>query len=203
MNHTLVIIGAGGNGKVLADIAQLNGYKKIIFLDDGKAGGYCGTYCVLGPVKDAGNYPDADFIVSIGNSAIREKFQCELIQQGLHVTILIHPASVVAKDTVIGPGCAIMAGAVVNPGAVLGAGVIVNTCSSVDHDCRIGDYAHISVGAHVAGTVNIGEHTWIGAGATIGNNLNITSNCMIGAGAVVVRDIIESGTYIGVPARKK
>lgn len=95
-----------------------------------------------------------------------------------------------------------MAGAVVNPGSTIGKGCIINTCSSVDHDCQIGDYVHISIGAHLAGTVILGKNTWVGAGATISNNIEITSCCMIGAGAVVINDIIEKGTYVGVPARK-
>ena len=79
---------------------------------------------------------------------------------------------------------------------------IINTCASVDHDCIISDYVHVSVGAHIAGTVQIGAHTWIGAGATVSNNISICSDCMIGAGTVVVRDIYVSGKYVGVPARK-
>ncbi|MBQ3773881.1 MAG: acetyltransferase, partial [Pseudobutyrivibrio sp.] len=74
--------------------------------------------------------------------------------------------------------------------------------ASVDHDNMIGDYAHISVGAHTAGTVAIGDNTWLGIGAVVSNNLSICANCMIGAGAVVVKNIIKEGTYVGVPAKK-
>ena len=95
-----------------------------------------------------------------------------------------------------------MAGAVINSGAKIGECVIINTCSSVDHDCVVDDFAHVAVGAHLCGTVNVGESTWICAGATVSNNVNICGNCTIGAGAVVVKDIEEEGTYIGVPARK-
>lgn len=89
-----------------------------------------------------------------------------------------------------------------NPGAVIGKGCIINTCASVDHDCRVEDFVHVSVGAHVAGTVRIGERTWVGAGATVSNNVRICDDCMIGAGAVVVKDIMERGTYVGVPAER-
>ena len=78
--------------------------------------------------------------------------------------------------------------------------MIVNTAASVDHDNAIGDFSHISVGAHLAGTVHIGEKVWIGIGATVSNNISITDDVMIGAGAVVISDIEKSGTYIGVPA---
>ena len=80
---------------------------------------------------------------------------------------------------------------------------IVNTCSSIDHDCKVEDYCHIAVGAHLAGEVTVERQAWIGAGATVSNHIRICTNCMIGAGAVVVKDIMESGTYIGVPAKLK
>ena len=65
----------------------------------------------------------------------------------------------------------------------------------------IEDYVHVSVGTKLAGTVRVGMSTWVGVGATVKNNVSICANCMIGAGAVVVKDIKEKGTYIGVPAR--
>ena len=82
-------------------------------------------------------------------------------------------------------------------------GCIVNTSSSIDHDCVVGNYCHIAVGAHLAGTVNVGNGTWIGAGAIVSNNVNICGGCMIGAGAVVIKNIDEAGIYIGVPAEKR
>lgn len=89
----------------------------------------------------------------------------------------------------------------VNSDTVIGNGCIVNTGATVDYDNRIADYAHISVGAHTAGTVGIGRGTWVGIGAVVSNNVDVCAGCMIGAGAVVVRDITVPGTYVGVPAR--
>lgn len=71
----------------------------------------------------------------------------------------------------------------------------------MDHDCVVGDYVHIAVGSHLCGTVTVGNGTWIGAGATVSNNVSSCSGCMIGAGSVIVNDIMESGTYVGVPDR--
>ena len=195
--NQLVIIGAGGHGRVAADIAGGIGYEKILFLDDGPMPG------VTGKTEAYRKYLEsADFFVAIGSSAVREKFHRMLAASGVTPVCLIHPKAVVARDVVLGAGTAVMAGAVVNPGAVLGEGVIVNTCASVDHDCRIGDFVHVAVGAHVCGTVAVGDHTWIGAGATVINNIRICGNCMIGAGAAVVKDIVLPGTYVGVPARR-
>lgn len=196
MKNKLVIIGAGGQGRVCADIARLMGYAEIIFLDDGAPN-------AEGKVKDYPRYlPDADFFVAIGNGAVRRKIQTMLEENGAPVATLIHPNATVAQDVKIGQGTAVMAGAVINPGAVIGCGNIVNTCASVDHDCRVGDYLHIAVGARICGTVTLEDDSWIGAGAVIIQNLSVCAGCMIGAGAVVVKTITEKGTYMGVPARK-
>lgn len=84
----------------------------------------------------------------------------------------------------------------------IGRSCIINTASSIDHECVLEDYVHVSPGVHVAGTVTIGKSTWIGIGATVINNLSICANCMIGAGSTVIKDIKEEGTYVGSPIRK-
>lgn len=201
--NRLIIVGASGHGKVIADIAELNEYSDITFFDDNPNVKFCGKYAVIGRCSDADKYKDADFFVAIGNATIRRRIQTELINSGLNIVSLIHPNAVVAKNVSIGAGTVVMAGAIINPDAKVGQGCIINTCSSVDHDCIVGDFVHVSVGSHVAGTVKIGDNTWIGAGATVNNNIEITSDCMIGAGAVVVNDLTEPATYIGVPAKKK
>ena len=195
----LAIIGASGHGKVVADIARKNGYKEIVFLDDDERIHECGGYPVIEKSSEAGTI-DADVIVGIGNAGVRERIQKSILEEKL--VTLIHPDAVVAEDVVIGAGTVVMAGAVINPGTRIGKGCIVNTCSSVDHDCTVGDYVHIAVGSHLCGTVSVGSGTWIGAGATIINNVSICPDCMIGAGAVVIKDINEEGTYVGIPAEK-
>ena len=196
----LVIIGASGHGKVVADIAKKNGYEQIVFLDDRDSLPQCGPYAVAGKCSEFTDY-DCDIVVAIGNPEIREKLLLALEINGKRIPTLVHPNATIEESVQIGKGTVIVAGAVVNSGAVIGKGCIINTCASVDHDCVLADYVHVAVGAHVAGTVTIGERTWIGAGATVSNNVSICADCMIGAGAVVVKDISEKGTYIGVPAR--
>lgn len=200
----LVIIGAGGHGRVIADIAQkLGAYERISFLDDGEAKESMGLP-VVGKVAEMDKYAkQADMFVAIGNSKVRGEFIERLLAMGANVPVLVHPSAIIGACVEVGAGTAIMAGAVINPCSKLGKGVILNTCSSVDHDCIIGDYCHIAVGVHVAGTVTLGEKVWLGAGVTVKNNVVICDDCVIGAGAAVVKDITESGTYIGVPAKKK
>lgn len=196
----LLITGASGHGKVVADIAINCGYQDVAFLDDANGTTECAGFPVVGKVSDAASLSDGgDFIVAIGNARVRRKIQNEI--SGV-ITTLVHPAAVISRRVEIGRGSVVMAGAVINSDTKIGEGCIINTCASVDHDCVVGDYVHVSVGAHLAGNVHVGSGTWVGIGATVSNNVAICPDCMIGAGAVVVRDITEPGTYVGIPAKK-
>lgn len=197
----LVIVGASGHGKEIADIAKLNGYDDIVFLDDDESVDECAGYPVVGRSSDFSKV-EKDVVIAIGNAKIRSRIQEQYESQGVHLVTLIHPNATVADSAQIGVGSVVMAGAVINPYAKLGKGCIVNTCASVDHDCEVRDYVHVAVGAHLCGTVSIGEYTWVGAGATVSNNISICPECMIGAGAVVVKNIEDAGAYVGVPAGK-
>ncbi len=204
-NQDLLIIGAGGHGKVVADIAEKMGcYQSIIFADADETISSCMGYEVLREQDLEDNFlRKRDIIVAVGNSVTREKICKEMLEKGFFLPTLIHPDATVARTASIGIGSVVMAQAVINADAAIGCSCIINTASSIDHDCRVGDYCHVSVGAHLAGTVTIGAHTWIGIGACVNNNLMICDRCMIGAGAVVINNIVTPGTYVGVPARAR
>lgn len=197
----LIIIGAGGYSKVIAEIAKLNGFKSISYLDDIES---CNLKGYLGKISDYRNYiKNYMFFVAIGDNVTRKKIQQEITAKGAFIVNLIHPHAIISSNVKLGLGIAVMGGAVINSGATIGNGVIINTCSSIDHDCMIGDYVHISVGAHIAGTSRIGERCFICAGVTVINNIRICADCIVGAGAVVVKDIEKAGIYKGVPAKLK
>lgn len=201
MPEKVIVIGAGGHGKVVADIVQKSGDILLGFLDDQLADQkfYCG-FPILGKIERYMEHLDCSFAIAIGDADVREKIASNLPVKWY---IAIHPNAVVSNlDVTIAEGTVIMAGAVVNADARIGKHCIINTGAIVEHDNKIGDFVHISVKACLAGTVRIGNKTWIGIGATVKNNISIAKGCMIGAGAVVVHDIKESGTYVGVPARK-
>lgn len=204
MKDKLIIIGASGHGKVVADIAiKMNKWQSIAFLDDDEAIKTSMGLEVIGKTVDAYKYTDkADFFVALGNNAVREKVQEKLVEEGISVARLIHPSAVIGTDVEIGIGTAIMGGVVINSSTRIGKGCIINTSSSLDHDNVVNDYAHISPGVRTAGRVGVGKSTWLGIGSVISNNINICSGCKVGAGAVVVKDITEPGTYVGVPVRR-
>lgn len=200
----LVIVGAGGHGKVVADIAdKMNIYDEIYYLDDCLIGKEIGGKMVISGVEYAIEHKDdVDAFIAIGNASIRQNIFNRYRGVGVTIPTLIHPNAVIASDVKIGTGTVVMAGTVINSGTEIGQGVIINTCASVDHDNVIGDFVHISVGAHLAGNVSVDHSTWIGIGAVVSNNISIIGNVVIGAGATVVNDIEEEGTYVGVPARR-
>lgn len=204
MKDKLLIIGASGHGKVIADIAlKMNKWKSIAFLDDDESIKSSMGIAVIGKSADAFKYiKDYDIFVAIGNNVTREKIQEKLEAEGANIPTLVHPNAVIGEQVKFGNGTVVMAGVVINCCTEIGKGCIINTGSTIDHDNLIEDYVHISPGVHTAGTVKIGKGTWLGVGSKVSNNLNIISGCKVGAGAVVVKDITEAGTYVGVPARR-
>ena len=148
----LSIIGAGGHGRVLADIAQSMGYTDIAFLDAGFPDfAHSGTWDVIGTPADI---DDSDYALGVGDNQTRigliGSFPSDLVT-------LIHPSATVSPHAIIGVGSVICAGTVVGPFARLGRGCIINTSASVDHDCTLGDGVHLSPGARLGGGVNIGD----------------------------------------------
>ncbi|QWI53137.1 acetyltransferase [Bacillus mycoides] len=204
MKKPLLIIGAGGHGKVIADIAlKMNEWKYIAFLDDNEDVKTSMGIEIIDKSTSASKYiKEYDLFVGIGNNTIRKKVQEQLEDQGAIIPVLIHPSAIIGEQVYLEAGTVVMAGAIINCCTKIGKGCIINTASTIDHDNIIEDYVHISPGAHLAGTVKVGSGTWLAIGSVVINNINITNECKIGAGAVVIRDITETGTYVGVPAKR-
>ena len=204
MNKKVIIIGAGGHGKVVADIVEKSGDTVYGFLDDGcdERSEFLG-FPFLGKTDDCEKYiNEAEFVIAIGKADIRDKIAQRL--KGAKLYTAVHPSAVISSiDVAIGEGTVIMANAVVNSGSRIGRHCIINTGAIVEHDDVVEDFAHISVGAKLAGNVHIGKYTWVGIGAVVSNNLSVCGRCMIRAGAGVVDNITVSGNYQGLPAKIK
>lgn len=206
MQKKVIIFGAGGHARVIADIIKKSGDEIVGFLDDnadiqGKT--IFDSKIVLGDTSEESvkKYVDCYFIIGIGSNRVRkiisEKYS------NLKWYTAIHPSSIIGSDVSIKEGTVIMAGTVINTGTVVGKHCIVNTSSSLEHDNILEDYVHISPGSHLAGTVRISEGTWICTGVTIINNITIGKNNIIGAGATVIKNIEEeNSTFVGIPVKK-
>lgn len=198
--NRLIIIGAGGHGKVIADNALKNGYTDISFVDD-NATGKCLEFPIIGNSADIEHLNDGntDFVIGVGNNATRKNIS---EKYSVNWVTLIHPSAIIATHVSIGVGTVVMAGAIVNSATSIGSHCIINTGAIIEHDNAIGDYVHISPGAKLSGTVSVGESTWIGTGANVINGISVCANVIIGTGAVITKVIDSEGTYVGVPARK-
>ncbi|MEE1922834.1 acetyltransferase [Pseudomonas sp. 148P] len=202
----LAILGASGHGKVIADIAECCGWQDLVFFDDAwPCRSANGCWQINGNTESLLSTLDQfdGVIVGIGNNKIRQEKQQMLMAHGARMVSLVHPQAIISSHSTLGVGSVIMAGAVLNVDAVIGCGVVLNTACSVDHDCLLGDFVHVSPGAHLAGGVHVGQLSWIGIGASVRQSVKIGVATMVGAGAVVVNNVVDGLTVVGVPARSK
>lgn len=203
--NSLLILGAGGHAKVVAETAITVGrWDRIAFLDDRHpALGEVLNLPVVGRFSDAsafrGTYSNA--VVALGNNGSRIGWLRTLEAYGYTLPTLVHSKAYVSPYAVLGVGTVVFAQAAVNAEARLGCGVIVNTGATVDHDCFIGDGVHVGPGAHLAGEVRVGAYSCIGIGAVVKQQTVIGEGVTVGAGAVVVNAVPEGVTVAGVPAR--
>ena len=203
MSRKVVIIGAGGHAKVIADIIIKSGDEVVGFLDDNieKDTIAIDNYKVIGKTEDCLKLKENKelyFIIAIGNNFTRKDIA---EKYNLNYYTAIHPTAVIGMQVQIEEGTVIMANTCINTNTKIGKHCIINTGAIDEHDNIIDDYVHISPNATLCGTVIVGEGTHIGAGSVIKNNITITNNCIIGAGAIVVKNIEESGIYVGIPAK--
>jgi sugar O-acyltransferase (sialic acid O-acetyltransferase NeuD family) len=197
----LVIIGAGGHAKVVAEAAQLSGWQVIGVLDD-TFGKTIYDFPYLGTVSDAKILQDTHCIIAIGANHAREKIKSQL-EDKVNWATIVHPRAIVSPKVKIGAGTVIFAGAIVQPDTVIGEHVILNTGSRVDHDNEIADFAHVAPSAVLTGGVELEEGVFVGAGAIVTPNVKLKKWCTLGAGAVAIRgDYLENQIYVGNPARK-
>ena len=188
MKPKIVICGAGGHGKVVADVVEKQGtYELVGFVDDAPKGKVLGIP-VVGTCADLEGLRGRGVeqaISAVGDAKIRETIDDRLLAAGFTLGTAIHPSAEIARGARIGEGSVVMPGAVVGPDAVLGRSCIINTGSSVDHDCVLGDYVHVAPGAHLCGEVHAGSHALVGAGATALPGARIGEKVTVAAGTVV------------------
>ena len=202
----LLIIGAGGHGKVVADTALLLGWENVAFLDDRVATiGLPLDLPIVGTLREltAQRRAYSSAIVAIGDAKLRLELTERCRRSGFEVVSIVHPMAYVSKFASIGAGCVAFAQSAINAGVKVGDACIVNTGATVDHDCLIGHGVHICPGAHLAGDVRVGDRSWIGIAAAIRQGITIGRDATAGAGAVVVADVADDSTVVGVPAREK
>ena len=164
--NKLLIIGAGKFSTEIEELARLNGYTDIAFLDDRSSKW---SSPVIGRIADLPAFRSEfdSAIVAMGNNENRKKFHELLKENGYHIPALIHPAAYVSPDAQISAGCIVRAKAVVSRHVKLGEGTVVNLGALIDHHCEIGPFCHIMMGAVIRGNAKIREQSWVKANEVI------------------------------------
>lgn len=205
--NSLIVIGAGGHGIVVAETAAESGrWNAIAFLDDNYPElQHVGEWPVLGKLDSAqdfiSKYPQ--LVVAIGNNKLRIQLLQRYQALDFHMPIVVHPTAFVSRLATLGHGTVVFAQAAVNPLAKLGVGCIINTSATVDHDCQLDDGVHVCPGAHLSGEVSIGRCSSIGIGASVREGVRVGHNVTVGAGAAVIHDQSNEVVTFGVPARSQ
>ncbi len=198
MNKKIAIIGAGGHGKVVGEIALLNQYDIINFFDDKENEIKEFPFTISGNLnylKENLKEYDA-FFVAVGDNHIRFDIIEQLKNQNLNIVSLTHPKSTVSKFSYLGIGTCVMANAVINPGTIIKEGVIINTSASIDHDCIIRDFAHISPNCSLSGKVRIGRFSHLGTGTSVHPGIQIGNNVKTAIGTKVYKNILDDKVQI-------
>lgn len=199
---SLLIFGAGGHGRVVADAALAAGQWLRVLASDRDPARCTGELLAGVPLLPAyaATAAAGAIHVAIGDASNRAK-EVATLPAGLLATV-VHPRACVSPHAGIGPGCFIAALAVVGPNARLGVSVIVNHGAIVDHDVSVGDYTHVAPLAALGGGARLGRRVLVGSGASVLPGVSVGDDVVIGAGAVVAHDLPQAGTYAGVPARR-
>jgi sugar O-acyltransferase (sialic acid O-acetyltransferase NeuD family) len=201
----LIIVGAGGHGRVVADAALSAGRRVLSFVDAQPPQAE-----LLGlPVRqlEASQIPalaaelGAELVVAVGDNWARKSLQTALAAADARLGSVLHPSCIVAASASLGPGVVILAGAIVGVAARIGAGSIINTGARVDHDANIGAFSHLSPGATLGGEVTLGEGTHLAVGVSVRNRISVGAWSIVGVGAAVVQDLPDHVLAFGVPAK--
>lgn len=208
MDLPVLVIGAGGHGKVIADALLMSGNIVLGFLEANLDlhGRIIDDVKVLGGDDLLSGYPPetinlANGIGSTVSTAARQTVYERLKRGGYRFETICHPAAVIARSAQISSGVQIMAGVVLQPGVIISENTIINTGAIVDHDCIIGKHCHIAPGAVLSGDVHVGDGSHIGTGASIIQGVEIGVGSLVAAGAVVIQNVPPNGRVAGVPAR--
>ena len=208
----VLIWGAGGHGKVVADLVRATGHRVVGYAD--RDAGKRGTIAepggatvvitetaLLDVLRDGAHLPCGATLVALGMGDNDARLEAAHRAGRSLVPALVHPAATVSPSVRLGAGTVVFPGAVINAAAVIGSAVVINSGAVVEHDCSIGDGAHIAPGSVLTGGVRVGRASLIGARAVLLPGISIASGAVVGAGAVVTGDVAAGAAVAGVPAR--
>jgi len=198
----VIIVGAGGHAKVVADVLKLSGRDILGFTTpDLKVGTSFLGKKILGDDSIINKYlpNDIDLVNGIGalpKNNLRWKLSSILRTKGYKFVTVIHPNALIASDVSLDEGVQIMAGVIIQSGTEIGKDCIINTGVLLDHDCRVEANCHLAPGVICSGNVSIGEGTHLGTGVSVIQNISIGSNSVIAAGSTIYKDVSNDVTFM-------
>lgn len=209
MREKIVIVGAGGHAKVVAECVDQSKFEIVGFLDkdDAHLGEILDGIPIIGNDADPAQWIRngisgcVNGIGHVGNCVIRNKVYAKFKAAGFHMITAIHNRSIVSSNAIIEDGVVIMPGAIVNTGAHIMENVIINSNAIIEHDTIIGEGTHVAPGCAISGGVTVGENVLIGTGCSIIQSKIVGANTIVGAGTVVTKDIPENVVAVGNPVR--
>lgn len=205
MSLRVAVWGAGGHGRVLADVVRASGHSLACFVDarpvEVPGVPSLRESDVLGCIAATGGLPEGIDAVGVGIGRASARARLLGLLDGLAMPPLVHPSATVSPSASLGRGAVVFPGAVVNAEARIGDGVIINSRAVVEHGCSVADFAHVAPGAVLCGDVAVGAQAWIGAGAVVIQRLRVGRGATVGAGSIVIREVPEYAVVVGNPAR--
>lgn len=202
---TLIIIGGGGQSRVILDSVDRHAYKEIYIADPNlNVNEIYGIKAIPDVEELFGD--DVEVIVGIGDNFIRSKVVRELEKRLVEVNFatVVHPTAYISNTASVGRGTVICAGSHIGPYSQIGDHVIVNTHSIVDHDCKLNTGCSTGPNSTLAGKVEVGEYSIIAISATVSNGVKIGKHVLVAACSCVLSDIKTDCTFwSGVPAVEK
>jgi sugar O-acyltransferase (sialic acid O-acetyltransferase NeuD family) len=195
----MYLFGASGHAKVIIDSLKASRKQISGLFDDNPDVKELLEYRVYGSF-DQDRLGEEELIISVGLNHIRKKIVEKLPENTLYGNA-IHPSAIISEYASIGEGTVVMQGVIIQSSVTIGKHCIINTTASVDHDCIIEDYVHISPNATLCGSVSVGEGSQVGAGAVVIPGIKIGKWSLVAAGAVVMKDVPDNVLVLGNPAR--
>lgn len=197
----LILIGAGGHAKSVADSIDKSEYELCGFIDSNKKGTHLGLPIFGTELEDIPSYEEYSYFVSIGDVGYRKLWFDGIRERGLRIINIVDSSAVISASAKIGIGNFVGKIAVINADAEIGNNNIINTKALIEHECKVGDHNHLSTNSVINGNVVVGNSVFVGSSSVCNGQLKIGSNAVIGSGSVIIKDVPENVTVVGVPAR--
>jgi UDP-perosamine 4-acetyltransferase len=204
VNQAIVVVGAGGHAKVCIELLQAMGQTVAFCIGADDASGSCLGVPVLPGDEHIARLRQDGFdraFIAVGNNEARLRLGGQVTDLGFELVNAISPAALVSPSARLGSGVALMAGVVINAATTIDDLAIINTGATIDHDCYIGVAAHVAPQSGLAGNVTVGSCSFLGVGTKVIPGCHIGEGVIIGAGGVVISDVPDGVTVVGVPTR--